>query len=166
MILFDCVRISIRNNIRFSTIEMFVVVFVRAIINRRHVLNHSFVRCLWDWTTVGIKFNSICRISLDVPTERITLKHWEFKYCFTTYIEHVLVVSLLFRFLSTLLDSCQLSNSTCLLFWSTLFGRWIAAGIQTLFTGRNISIDSIVNIYDVRLLSRFKRNDHTRKFII
>jgi len=112
---------------RFLTIEMFVVVFVRVTINQQHVLNRLSVRCLCVWMMDGIKFNLIYLILLDVLTEQIILKHFEFKF-----VEHWQVNSI---YLLIDLDSCQLSYSTCLLLGSTLFRRWIAAGIQIIFTG-------------------------------
>ncbi len=61
-------------------IEMFVVDFVRVIINQQHVSNHLFVQCLCVWMMDGIKFNLIYLILHDVLTVQIISKHWEFKY--------------------------------------------------------------------------------------
>lgn len=45
----------------------------------RHEWNLLFVPCPCDWTTVGIRFNSICLTLLDVRTERITLRRCVYK---------------------------------------------------------------------------------------
>ena len=59
---------------------MFAGDFVRVITNRPHAWNHSSVPCRCVSTMAGIKFNSIYRILHDVPMERTTSKHFEFKW--------------------------------------------------------------------------------------
>ena len=138
---------------RFLTIEMFVDDFVRVIINRPHVSSHLSVPCRCVSTMAGIKFNSIYLILHDVPTERTTSKHSEFKWVLLEAIRLIECLLSSHRFTLTVVFDVCTSRIGCTRKMnchrsSNYISRYVVCHIFAIWT-----------VCLLLLLFRFKRND-------